>query len=175
MITINSTRFAGGVLALVVAATAGPAMADPPDQNAQAQPHGSPPAQPAPPPKDLPPPPQPQAQPAPQGSTGQWVYTDQYGWLWMPYGDNYVYSPADASGQPYEYVYYPALGWTWLSAPWIWGWGPRPFFGIYGPGRFGWGARFGFRGPAAVHVAPRFHGGSVGHGGGFHGGGGHRR
>jgi hypothetical protein len=180
MITITSTRFAAGVLGLVLVAMGASAMADPPDNaqaQAQSQPRGAPPtAQPAPPPTDLPPPPQ-QAQPAPQESTGQWVHTDQYGWLWMPYGDNYVYAPADGSGYPYAYVYEPALGWTWLVAPWIWGWGPRPFFGIYGPGRFHWGSAFGFHAPAEVHVAPRLGGGSVGRGaaGGLHGGGGHRR
>jgi hypothetical protein len=37
---------------------------------------------------------------------GQWVYTQQYGWVWMPYGDAYSYVPPDGQGQPYEYVVY---------------------------------------------------------------------
>jgi hypothetical protein len=26
----------------------------------------------------------------------------------------------------------------WLAAPWVWGWGPYPYFGIRGPYGFGW-------------------------------------
>src|ERR1700737_4895159 len=33
-------------------------------------------------------------QPQQPGPSGQWVYTDQYGWVWMPYGAQYVYEPA---------------------------------------------------------------------------------
>lgn len=76
---------------------------------------------------------------------GQWVYTQQYGWLWMPYGDGYTHVPQDDSGQPYMYVYGPALGWSWVVAPWVWGWGPYPYYGVYGPWRFawyGWGPRW---------------------------------
>jgi hypothetical protein len=50
-------------------------------------------------------------------SSGQWVYTQQYGWVWIPYGDNYTDVPATGSGEPYEYVYYPAYGWCWVDAP----------------------------------------------------------
>jgi hypothetical protein len=95
-----------------------------------------------------PPPDAPQAQPveaqaaesagwSDAAPAGQWVYTEQYGWIWMPYGDAYSYVPPDA-GEPYEYVYYPAYGWTWVVAPWIWGYGPWPYFGIYGAASFGW-------------------------------------
>jgi hypothetical protein len=36
---------------------------------------------------------------------GQWVYTEQYGWIWIPYGDRYVYAPDDVEGAyPYTYV-----------------------------------------------------------------------
>jgi hypothetical protein len=75
-----------------------------------------------------------QAAPAP---SGQWVHTQQYGWVWMPYGDQYVYTP-EASGYPYEYVYAPSYGWTWLAAPWVWGWGPRIYFSVGRPYYFGW-------------------------------------
>jgi uncharacterized membrane protein YgcG len=179
MTTKRTTAIAACALALAVTLTTRPANADP-DPTPQAQRPGAPPTvQPTPPPQpsDLPPPPQ-QAQAAPQGSTGQWVFTDQYGWLWMPYGDGYVYAPN--GGDPYEYVYYPVSGWTWLMAPWIWGWGPQPYFGVFGPSRFGWNHAFGVRGGPAFHAAPRLrggftagHGGFAGHGGGFHGGGFH--
>src|SRR5512140_1385165 len=53
---------------------------------------------------------QPQAAGVPPG---QWVYTDQYGWVWMPYGDAYTSVPADGYGEPYMYLYEPAYGWTW--------------------------------------------------------------
>jgi hypothetical protein len=66
---------------------------------------------------------------------GQWVYTAQYGWIYMPYGDQYIYSYA---ASPYAYVYYPTLGWQWLTAPWIIGSGPYPVFGMHGPFAYGW-------------------------------------
>src|SRR5882672_1790514 len=50
-------------------------------------------AQPPPPPA-APPAVQQQVQPAPQAQVapgGQWVHTQQYGWVWMPYGNQYVY------------------------------------------------------------------------------------
>lgn len=60
---------------------------------------------------------------------GQWVYTQQYGWIWMPYSDDYIYTPDESTGgSPYAYVYYPTYGWTWLEAPWVWGLGADPFF-----------------------------------------------
>lgn len=66
---------------------------------------------------------------------GQWVYTSQYGWIYMPYGDQYVYSHA---ASPYAYAYYPAFGWRWVAAPWIIGSGPYPYFGTHGPFAYGW-------------------------------------
>ena len=36
------------------------------------------------------------------------------------------------------YVYYPEAGWCWVIAPWLWGWGPMPYFGVLGPRYFGW-------------------------------------
>jgi hypothetical protein len=78
------------------------------------------------------------------------VFTQQYGWVWMPYGDQYVYSPEGAVGAAYPsaYVYRPVYGWTWLAAPWVWGVGPRIYFSV-GPRYYGWyGHRFGHRGYA---------------------------
>jgi hypothetical protein len=85
---------------------------------------------------------------------GQWVYTDQYGWVWMPYSDAYTYAPADGYGEPYMYVYYPAYGWSWVVAPWVWGWGPWPFFGVGGPWHFGWYGHGWWRSPWHWHYAP---------------------
>src|SRR5450759_4426567 len=68
----------------------------------------------------------------------QWLHTDHYGWVWMPYGDQYTYEGNAYDSSPYAYVYYPSYGWSWLAAPWIWGWGPYPFFGVRGALGFGW-------------------------------------
>jgi hypothetical protein len=98
---------------------------------------------PPPPPARIVPPTQAQVQtvPAPAARTapgGQWVYTQQYGWVWMPYGSQYTYTPTDTGTSPYEYLYYPTYGWTWLAAPWVFGWGASPFFGALGPRHFVW-------------------------------------
>jgi hypothetical protein len=99
----------------------------------------APPPQPPAPPQDVA---SQQAQspgvPVPGQAMGQWVYTGQYGWVFMPYGDQYVSEGAASDEYPYSYVYYPTYGWAWLAAPWVWGWGPYPYFGVWGPGRFGW-------------------------------------
>ena len=113
------------------------------------QPTLSPPA----PPETPAPPPEQAAVSDEAAATGQWVYTGQYGWIWMPYGDGYTYQPSDG-GSPDMYVYYPSVGWSWVVAPWVWGWGPQPYFGIYGTARFGWygygyGHWYGFRGAYA--------------------------
>lgn len=103
---------------------------------------------PATPPPADPPPPPPATKPAPPESappdqqkpapTGQWVYTEQYGWVWMPYGKDYTHLPKDG-GTPSMYVYYPeTAAWCWVTAPWLWGWGPSPYFGVYGAGYYGW-------------------------------------
>jgi hypothetical protein len=68
---------------------------------------------------------------------GQWVYTAQYGWVWMPYSAAYVYAPTTVA-QPYMFLYGPEFGWAWVGAPWVWGWGPSPHFGLHGGFRFGW-------------------------------------
>jgi hypothetical protein len=128
--------------------------------NAQAvqAPSAAPVQLPPAPPEQLPPPPQQvqQAEPDPAQAagqqapaTGQWVYTQQYGWVWMPYGDQYTYSPTQAGTYPQEYVYSPSYGWSWLAAPWVFGWGVSPYWGVYGPAHFGWYGRLaggGFRG-----------------------------
>jgi hypothetical protein len=77
-------------------------------------------------------------------SPGQWVYTNQYGWIWMPYSRDYTYVAPDG-GMAYEYAYYPSAGWRWIYAPWILGWGPSPFWGRLGPVRFSWYAHPWFR------------------------------
>jgi len=97
------------------------------------------------------------AQPTdPSVPPGQWVYTDQYGWVWMPYADSYTYVPQDGDGQPYEYVYYPTYGWTWVVAPWIWGWGPWPYFGVYGCASFGWYGHGWWQYPSHWHYNPYY-------------------
>ncbi len=85
------------------------------------------------PPASVPPPPDAYSVPA-----GQWVQTQQYGWVWMPYADQYTYAPPDGAGEPLEYLYYPSVGWSWVSAPWVWGVGPMPSFGRAEPRRFAW-------------------------------------
>lgn len=85
---------------------------------------------------------------------GHWVYTQQYGWLFMPYGDAYWYAPPGGVGQPIQYAYYPTRGWLWVSAPWIWGIGPWPWFGQVGPANFGWYASGWWRVPARWHYRP---------------------
>lgn len=71
-------------------------------------------------------------------ASGQWVHTAQYGWVWIPYGGQYTAQGSYGDESPYQYVYYPSSGWCWLAAPWVWGWGVYPYFGVWGPGRFGW-------------------------------------
>ena len=145
-------------------------------QLAQAEPQPVQPSSPAP---AEPPPPPPGEDPAlstgqmqapAQQATpaGQWVYTQQYGWVWMPYGSAYTYLPSDG-GAPAMYIYYPLVGWSWVIAPWVWGWGPMPYFGYYGPWRFAWyghgyGHWYGYRG-----VYAGWYGRGYWHGGAWHG------
>jgi hypothetical protein len=113
-----------------------------------------------------------QAQPVAPSATGQWVYTQQYGWVYMPYGDQYVYTPSGGNVYPSEYVYTPSYGWSWLVAPWVWGWGPSVYFS-FGPRYYGWyhhphfiGRGFVGRG-AVVHGFRGFRGNvGIGHFGG---------
>ncbi len=116
--------------------------AEPPSPAAE---ESAPAVQPPTPPPSEPPPPAPRQIPDPpadhsdgQAQTpGQWVYTDQYGWVWMPYGDPYTHVPSGGD-PPIMYVYLPVDGWCWVDAPWIWGWGASPYFGLRGPARFRW-------------------------------------
>jgi len=85
---------------------------------------------------------------------GQWVYTDQYGWVWMPYEEAYGSTPPSGSGEPSMYLYAPSSGWAWLAAPWVWGWGPWPYFGSRGPWHFAWYARGWWQTPQRWHLVP---------------------
>jgi hypothetical protein len=100
---------------------------------------------------------------------GQWTYTTQYGWVWMPYDAGYTSVVPDASLAS-MYVYGPAFGWRWVDAPWVLGLGVTPYWGAFGPHAFAWYAHpwfhrniagFGhgpaMRGPAMR--APAFHAG----------------
>ena len=150
----------------------------------EAQPSAPEPTAPPPAPAPRTPPP-PSAQPietppppaatvvrgAPPAAAGQWVYTQQYGWLWMPYDQGYTYV-VDNAALAYEYVFYPSFGWRWVVAPWVLGFGLAPHWGALGPGHFAWYARPWFRvGTAHLRpswgraVAPR----SFSHGGHFAG------
>jgi hypothetical protein len=141
-----------------------PSSSAPPPPRAQpmeAHPQGGGQVPPAPPP--------PQAAPA-AAPSGQWTYTQQYGWLWMPYDQSYTHV-ADDSALAYEYVWYPGYGWSWVVAPWVLGLGVTPFWGSLGPVHFAWYAHPWFR-MGVGHLHPYW-----GHGfapGGWHGGG-HRR
>ena len=119
---------------------------------------------PAPPPETQPPPPPPpaaptaqpieppqvtaNAAPAPSNVPGEWVYTAQYGWVWMPYDQQYTHV-IDTSGVAYMFVFYQPFGWRWVLAPWVFGLGPRPHF-VHGPGHFAWYAHPWFRGHPLV-------------------------
>jgi hypothetical protein len=109
--------------------------------------------------------------------SGQWVYTNQYGWVWMPYGADYTY--VTPSNVAYTYAYYPRFGWRWVSSPWVVGVGPTPFWGRPGPVHFAWyghprfhgyapGSRWYYRRPA--YQAPVMQVGWHGRGWGHHGG-----
>src|SRR5215469_15499363 len=91
---------------------------------------------------------------------GQWVYTAQYGWVWMPYAQQFVYLPVSGA-PPQMFVFYPAFGWRWVVAPWVWGLGPQPYWGVHGVARFVWWGRgfgrwYGF-GPRYVGWGGRYY------------------
>jgi hypothetical protein len=54
----------------------------------------------------------------------------------MPYSNSFTYY---GYSDPYQYVYYPSYGWTWLAAPWLVAVGPWPYFGVAGAFYFSWG------------------------------------
>jgi len=157
-------------------APAAPAPVQQPAQ-VQAQPPGPPPAA-APPAPVSQPPPLPSAQPmelhqqtapaatpvqAPPMPAGQWTYTQQYGWLWMPYDQRYT-QVIDNAATAYEYVYYPAFGWSWVLAPWVLGFGVPPYWGVLGPVHFAWYAHPWFR-VGTAHLRPSWGPGFAAHGG----------
>ncbi|HEX8796645.1 MAG TPA: hypothetical protein VF765_37095 [Polyangiaceae bacterium] len=82
--------------------------------------------------------------------TGQWVWTAQYGWVWVPAET----APLAVQGEPYVYLYTPTYGWTWFDSPWGWygpggGWGwARPWYGS------DWGPRYHAYTSPGVNVAP---------------------
>ena len=91
---------------------------------------------------------------------GQWVFTAQYGWIWMPFGPQFVFVPPGGA-PPQMFVFYPAVGWRWVVAPWIWGLGPQPYWGVHGTGWFPWWGRgfgrwYGF-GPRYVGWGGRYY------------------
>jgi hypothetical protein len=104
-------------------------------QTQTAAPQAAPAERPPAPPAEAPPPPvgpEKEARPAPEPPatpSGQWVYTQQYGWVWAPYGSQYS---TEGTGGTYVYVYYPAVGWTWLVSPFAWDWWPWPYYRPYG-------------------------------------------
>lgn len=114
---------------------------------------------PPPPPAVAPAPPVPTAAAQQAGApSGEWVFTQQYGWVWMPYGASYTFTPDYERGDPYMYVYYRSAGWTWVNAPWLWGWGPVPYFGVSRGAHFGWyghGWGRGWRGARPPHYRGR--------------------
>lgn len=198
----------------MLGSSAAVAQEQPADSAAQSQPSVQPagpaPDQLPPTPPDNPAPPSyqgevPPAPPAPTAAqvdpgSGQWVYTSQYGWVWMPYAQNYTYVTPDESNV-YTFLYYPTFGWRWVYAPWVLGVGPWPYWGFHGVIPFywhahpyywrarpyAWGAHpyawgghpYYGRGPAEHgHMGPPEHGGPHysghgGYGGGGYGGGGY--
>ena len=112
---------------------------------------------------------QPRTAPA-EAKDGQWVYTQQYGWVWLRYARESTYITPE--GYAYSYAYYPGNGWCWLYSPWVYGWGPAPYWGVRGRGYFVWYAHPWFARPAGPpRAAPRGGIRSGAHwGDGFHGG-----
>jgi hypothetical protein len=132
------------------------ALADDPDPALPTEPPPTeaPPAPPAelpapPPPSELAVPPEepeeaPEGEPAEPPLTasppeGQWVATSQYGWIWSPYAQAYTFVPSE--GYPAQFVYGRSLGWRWVIAPWVLGWGPQPRWGLRGRGHYVWYTR----------------------------------
>jgi hypothetical protein len=112
----------------------------------------APAAQPLEHPKTEPAAPTPRAAPPPPAPAGQWSYTQQYGWIWIPYDRSYT-DVVDDSALAYQYVYYPAYGWSWVLSPWVLGFGPAPYWGVFGPARFAWYAHPWFR-VGTAHLRP---------------------
>ncbi len=149
-----------GALALALALAMAPALSwaqgDPP----QALPAVGPPAAAPPPPAVAPAPKTDTSAPPPpvisgQVPAGQWAYTRQYGWAWMPYGRRFIDQPVPEA-TPLMYLYTPALGWSWVRAPWVGGVGPRPYFSIWmSRWPFPWRWRFAPGWRAGLWFSPR--------------------
>lgn len=77
-------------------------------------------------------------------SSGQWIYTQQYGWVFAPYDQQYTYVTDDVTAAS-MYCYRPVLGWAWLASPWVISVGPRPYWGTWGPYRYSYYAHPWFR------------------------------
>jgi len=125
-----------------------PAPAQPPEVAPESTPPPPLESAPPPPPNQVTAPPEPTAPPQAERANvaptdGQWVYTAQFGWVWMPFGPQFVFVPPGGA-PPQMFVFYPAFGWRWVVAPWVWGLGPQPYWGVHGVVRFGWwGGGFG--------------------------------
>lgn len=93
-------------------------------------------------------------------ASGQWVYADGDGWMWVPNDAGHVV----VEQVPYSYMYTPGYGWNWYVSPWGYGayhyggWVRRPYRPV------GW--RGGWVAPR--HVTVRIGGGY--RGGGYRGG-----
>jgi hypothetical protein len=89
--------------------------------------------------------------------SGQWVYTEGYGWVWVPAGS----STTVVEGTPYTYLYTPSYGWTWYVSPW--GWGPYRYGAwVVHPWRpVGWRGGWVAHPQVVVHLGahPYYHGG----------------
>jgi hypothetical protein len=101
---------------------------------------------------------------------GQWVDTDQYGWVWVPAASEAV----EVNAQPYAYLYAPAFGWSWFVSPWGVGpyrAGPWIHAGVRAPYYHPYVAprAYGYHGVAPHVYSPAF--GAHWGGGGMHGGG----
>jgi len=147
---LSAVAFAGALIVCPAVASAqeGPPPGVPDGSEVPAAPPASQPTPNyAPPPPGVP---DRAAAPATPPPNGQWVYTSQYGWVWMPYAQSYTYvNPA--GDQAYAYVYYPSYGWRWVGAPWVFGVGPGPYWGARGRAHYVWHARPWFH----ARYAPR--------------------
>lgn len=142
LVVLTALAVDGSALAQTPASDAGPLVPVEPAMLAPTELPPAPPPQPPPPPNATDPGEQSEvtAESFPQSgqAAGQWVYTGQYGWVFMPYGNQYVDEGTLADPHPYAFVFLPRYGWRWVVSPWVWGWGPYPHFGQLGPLRFGW-------------------------------------
>ncbi len=50
-------------------------------------------------------------------ATGQWVYTTDDGWIWVPPRT----TTTVVDGVPYAHLYTPEHGWSWYVSPWGYG------------------------------------------------------